>query len=176
MEQKDFLGITTQNDINKFFGNRAQQLVKENAETFTSGEDVLKKPAVSIHEQEPTIDVASLTDGSRERAFGEALATLVCSVADHGQFSAETKAAIRSVATLYASDTAAVAKLAHEGMTRLSTALHTVEGNYQWLAKNFLVIRVPSRPGSPYVFTADLSTKRTYPTLDALVTAERERV
>lgn len=129
-----------------------------------------------MKEQESTLDMASLTDGSRERAFGEALATLMCAIVDHGQFSAETKAAIRAVAKLYATDTGDVAKLAHEGMTRLATALHTAEGNYQWLCENFQRIQFNTLP-VPHFVIRDLKTQepRPYHVIESLVSAERQR-
>lgn len=125
-EQKDFLGITTQDDINTFFER---------------------------HEQEPTDNIPSImahVEAQRRIVDGGGM----------GYFSNY--------------DVWAMNWLIGE-VLNLRSALQTAEGNYPWLSKNFLRIRVPSRQDQPYTFTVDLSTKRTYPTLEALVSTERDR-
>lgn len=127
-----------------------QQPVKENAENFTSGENVLKKPAVSLHETAVKEAVAELSEG-----LGLAV--------DVDGFSQDyLTVSRRDVETVLA-------------------ALHTVEGNYQkeredrqWLATHFCSIQ--RLTPTTWVWSPLLQfVARSYDSLDALVTAERER-
>lgn len=57
----------------------------------------------------------------------------------------------------------------------LASQIGRLQKAHDWLGRNFLRIKMPFNMGDPYRFIVDMSTRREYPTLDALIDGEMSR-